>query len=116
MAEVIARRIAEMSVDGTELVEFAFRVFRDQTMPFEDRRWAFEWIAKYGAGLPQANLQISGSVAVGSTRMNLEDYTLEELDGIERIERAAAERKRIAKATDANAPKVIDVVPSSTTP
>lgn len=110
MAESVAKRIAEMSKDGSELVDFAFRIFRDTQMPFEDRKWAFEWLAKYGAGLPQSKLEIGGSVSVTSAqRKSLADYTIEELDEMERIERAAEERRRISSAKNANAPKVIDV-------
>lgn len=109
MAEMVARRIAEMSADGDELVRFAFSVFRDATMPFEDRRWAFEWLAKYGAGLPQGKLEVNTNLTTTSVRVNLEHYTIEELDHMEAIRTKAAERARIEKATDANAPKVIDV-------
>lgn len=109
MAEAMARKIADASGDGIELVEFAFRVFRDQTMPFEDRKWAFEWIADRGAGKAMAKLEVSGHITAGPSRMSLEDYTLEELDEIEAIQRRAQERKRLEQT------KVIDV-PSPTTP
>jgi hypothetical protein len=103
LAEIIARRIAETTRDGDELVEFALRVFRDPTMPFEDRRWAMEWLADRGAGRAMAKLEVSGAVS-HTVRPNLEDYTFEELEEMERIEKRAAERKRIAGA------KVIDAV------
>jgi hypothetical protein len=115
MAEAVARKIAAMSGDGNELVEFAFRVFRDQTMPFEDRRWAFEWLAKYGAGLPTGKLEVGGTIKHEGVRANLEHYTFEELEEMERIRTAAQERARIAQATDANTPKVIDVPPPAAT-
>lgn len=114
MAARIAARIAETTTDGNELVDFALRVFRDQTMPFEDRRWAMEWLADRGAGKAMATIEIGGHVSVGGPRMNLADYTLEELDEMEAIQRRATERKRIAQATDANVQKVIDVPPPST--
>lgn len=110
MAEAMARKIAASCEDGNELVDFALRVFRDQTMPFEDRKWAFEWLADRGAGKAMAKLEVSGHITAGATRMNLEDYTFEELDEIEAIQRRAAERKRIEQA------KVIDVLPAPTTP
>lgn len=111
MAEAIARKIAAMSEDGLELVEFAFRVFRDATMPFEDRKWAMEWLAKYGAGLPTSKVEMSGSVAhEHRVRVNLEHYTDEELEAHERM-RLAAQQRALAQAKDAN-PKVIDVVPT----
>lgn len=106
MAEMVARKIAEMSGDGDELVEFAFRVWRDPTMPFEDRRWAFEWIAKYGAGLPTSKVEVSGHVSSTTVRVNLEHYTFEEMDHLEQIRRKAEERANIANA------KVIDVLPA----
>jgi hypothetical protein len=116
MAEEMARKIAAMSDDGLEMIEFAFRVFRDPTMPFEDRRWAMEWLADRGAGRAMANVNVGGTVNHVATRVSLEHYTDEELEAHERMRLAAQERARIAQASDANTPKVIDVVPPSTTP
>lgn len=107
MAENIARKIAEATQDGCELVEFALRVFRDQTMPFEDRKWAHEYLTDRGAGKAMAKLEVASS-HTHTVRMNLTDYTFEELEEFERIQRRAEERKRIAQATDAN---VIEVKP-----
>jgi hypothetical protein len=113
MAEMIARRIAAESSDGNELVDFALRVFRDPTMPFEDRKWAFEWLADRGAGKAMANVTIGGNVTHEHVRVNLEHYTFEEMEQMEALRRKAEDRARLAKATDA---KVIDVLPPPNTP
>ncbi len=112
MAELIARQIAELSNDGEELVRFVWRVFMDPTMPFDDRRWALEWLADRGAGKAMAKVEVSGHVGVGEQRMNLEDLTFEEMDAWAQIQNKVNERKRLAQTTDA---QVIDVPTSDPT-
>jgi hypothetical protein len=109
MAENIARRVAETTIDGTELVDFALRVFRDPTMPFEDRRWAMEWLADRGAGKAHAVIDVQ-TTNTTTVRMDLTDYTFEELEAWEAMQRAAEARKQLQQT------KVIDVLPESVKP
>jgi hypothetical protein len=101
MAEAMSRKIAESTKDGDELVAFAERVWRDPTMPFDDRRWAFEWLADRLAGKAMAKIEVGGNVT-HTVRPNLEDYTFEEMDQIERINARALERKQLSTVIDAS--------------
>lgn len=103
----MARFIADETKTGQELVTFALTVFRDTNAPIEDRKWAMEWLADRGAGKAPAVLEVQSSHTT-TLRLDLSMYTLEELDQMERINRAAEARK-LEKP-------VIDVLPASTTP
>ncbi len=58
----IAKMIFEKTRNGAALVEWAMDIWTDPEAPFENRRWAFEWLADRCMGKPVAMNLIAGIV------------------------------------------------------
>lgn len=108
MAGQMARKIAEETEDGTELITFALGILRGVEYTIDDKKWAAQFLAERGAGKPQTevNVNATGSIALtpGGVRPMLEDYTDEELAKLDELQRVATARRIVDATSTEKAP------------